>query len=399
MPNLEKTDTKSLVIPTSQNVSDVTSTSSASNLVRVLWLNWRDIKNPEAGGAEVFTHEVMRRLVKKGYEMTLFTSHFLNAPKNERIDGINIIRDGGKYTVYSKARNYCKEHVKIYDLVIDEINVRPFLTPKFLRKEGKPILALIHQISPEQFLFELPFPLSYIGYYYLEKKWLSYYKDISTLTVSDSTKKDLENLGFRKVSLIPEGLSVTPLQNVPQKESIPTIAFIGRLKRHKLPDHAILAFSFIKKQIKDAQLWVIGDGYMLNELRKKFNVKDVTFYGRVSSDLKFRLLSRSHIVLMPAIREGWGLVVTESNAMGTPVVAYDVPGLRDSVINGETGILIKENSPKSLAKAGISLLKDQDLLGKYSNNALSFSREFSWDITANAFDRVLRQKMADLILE
>jgi glycosyltransferase involved in cell wall biosynthesis len=341
----------------------------------------------------------MRRLVKKGYEMTLFTSHFLNAPKNERIDGINIIRDGGKYTVYSKARNYCKEHVKIYDLVIDEINVRPFLTPKFLRKEGKPILALIHQISPEQFLFELPFPLSYIGYYYLEKKWLSYYKDISTLTVSDSTKKDLENLGFRKVSLIPEGLSVTPLQNVPQKESIPTIAFIGRLKRHKLPDHAILAFSLIKKQIKDAQLWVIGDGYMLNELRKKFNVKDVTFYGRVSSDLKFRLLSRSHIVLMPAIREGWGLVVTESNAMGTPVVAYDVPGLRDSVINGETGILIKENSPKSLAKAGISLLKDQDLLGKYSNNALSFSREFSWDITANAFDRVLRQKMADLILE
>jgi glycosyltransferase involved in cell wall biosynthesis len=393
------TDTKSLVPPLSQNVSDVTSTSYASNPVRVLWLNWRDINNPEAGGAEVFTHEVMRRLVKKGYEMTLFTSHFLNALRTERIDGINIIRDGGKYTVYSKARNYCKKYIKSYDLVIDEINVRPFLTPKFLKKENKPILALIHQISPEQFLLELPFPLSYIGHYYLEKKWLSYYKDISTLTVSNSTKKDLENLGFRKVAVIPEGLSTTPLKNVPQKESIPTIVFIGRLKRHKLPHHALLAFSSIKKQITDAQLWVIGDGYMLNDLRNKFNVKDVTFYGRVSSDLKFRLLSKSHIVLMPAIREGWGLVVTESNAMGTPVVAYDVPGLRDSIINGETGILTKENSPDSLAKAAICLLKDQALLDEYSYNALSFSRQFSWDVTANAFDGVLRQKTTALLLD
>jgi glycosyltransferase involved in cell wall biosynthesis len=387
VPNLENADTRSLVPHSSQNFSDGASTS---NSVRVLWLNWRDIKNPEAGGAEVFTHEVMRRLVKKGYEMTLFTSQFLNAPKNERIDGIFIIREGGKYTVYSKARGYCKKYTKNYDLVIDEINVRPFLTPKFLKKENKPILAMIHQISPEQFLFELPFPLSYIGYYYLEKKWLSYYKDISTLTVSDSTKKDLENLGFRKVSVIPEGLSTTPLLDVPQKEAIPTIVFIGRLKRHKLPDHAILAFSSIKQQITDAQLWVIGDGYMLNELRRKFNIKDVTFYGHVSSDLKFRLLSKSHIVLIPAIREGWGLVVTESNAMGTPVVAYDVPGLRDSIRNGETGILVKENSPNSLAQAAISLLKDQNLLLKYSYNALSFSRQFSWDNTAYAFDKIIR---------
>ena len=392
VPNSENTD-KKLTGPTS--IKDVPSEKFpgvAANAVRVLWLNWRDIKNPEAGGAEVFTHEVMHRLVKKGHEMTLFTASFFNAKKKEKIDGINIIRDGGKYTVYRKARKFYRKYGKNYDVIVDEINVKPFLTPNYVNKEEKkPIVALIYQISSEQFLLELPFPLSYIGYF-LEKRWLSYYKEILTLTISDSTKKDLENLGFRNVIVVPIGVGFTPLRSVPEKETRPTVVFIGRLKRHKLPDHAILAFSLIKKQLAGAQLWVIGDGYMRKELEKKFNIKDVTFYGRVTSELKYQLLSRAHVVLVPAIREGWALVVTESNAVGTPVIAYDVPGLRDSVRNGRTGVLVKGNSPDSLAQAAVSLLKDQDLLNKYSFSALAFSREFSWDASADAFDKIIREK-------
>jgi glycosyltransferase involved in cell wall biosynthesis len=390
----ENADAKALMSQVDESISSQT---IASNSVRILWLNWRDIKNPEAGGAEVFTHEVMLRLVRKGYQMTLFTSHFLNAPKNEKIDGINVTRDGGKYTVYSKARDYCKKYIKGYDLVIDGINVKPFLTPKFLKKERKPILAVIYQISPEQFLLELPFPLSYIGYF-LEKRWLSYYNEISTLTISDSTKRDLGSLGFRNVTVVPIGIGIAPLQDVPEKETRPTFVFIGRLKRHKLPDHAILAFSSIKKQMDNAQMWVIGDGYMRKELERKF--KDVTFYGRVSSELKYQLLSKSHILLVPAVREGWALVVTESNAVGTPAVAYDVPGLRDSVRNGETGILVKERSPDNLAQAAIALFKDREILAKYSSNALDFSKQFNWDYTADSFDKIIRENMTmDLSFE
>jgi glycosyltransferase involved in cell wall biosynthesis len=369
---------------------DASNPAGALKSARVLWLNWRDIKNPEAGGAEVFTHEVMRRMVKKGYQMTLFSSHFLTAPKEEKIDGIKIIRDGGKYTVYSRAKHYFKKYGKNYDVIVDGINVKPFLTPKYVKE--KPILALIYQISPEQFLLELPFPLSYIGYL-LEKKWLSYYKKTLTLTISDSTKRDLENLGFKRVLVIPVGVSTTPLQNVPEKETRPTIVFIGRLKRHKLPDHAIRAFSLIKKQITDSQLWVIGDGYMRKELESKLRINDVFFYGHVSSELKNQLLSKAHVVLVPATREGWALVVTESNAVGTPVVAYDVPGLRDSVRNGETGILVKENTPDNLAQAAISLLKDKNLLVRYSCSALAFSKQFSWDSTADAFENAIREKI------
>ena len=360
----------------------------------ILWFNWRDITNPEAGGAEVLTHEIAKRLVSKwNHEITLFTSSFRNSSKQEYLDGVKIVRQGGIYGVYRRAKKYYKKNKSDFDLIIDEINVRPFLTPKFVNDQ-KPIIALIHQISPEQFLLELPFPLSYIGRYYLEKKWLSYYKHTLTVTVSNSTKKDLEELGFRRICVMPQGLSVKPLNKVGQKEPNPTLAFIGRLKKHKLPHHALLAFMLIKKKIPNAKLWVIGEGYMRGKLETEFRVEDITFFGRVDSELKYDLLRRAHLVMVPAIREGWALVVTESNAMGTPVVAYNVPGLRDSVRNGHTGMLVEENSPEGLSSSAVNLLQNYNILEEYSSNCLSFSKQFSWDISAGIFEKKVRDTIA-----
>lgn len=357
-------------------------------MLRVLWLNWRDIEHPEAGGAEVFTHEVMRRLVKRGYHMTLFTERFPNSLETKYLDGVRIVRQGSRYTVYSKARKHYKEYMSNYDIIVDEINGRPFLTPKFVK--SKPILALSHHISLESWTYEVPFPLNYIGYYFFQTRGLSCYKTIPTVTVSKSSKRNLEKkFGFKKVFVVPEGLSITPLDDMHQKECAPTIIFLGRLKRNKLPHHAIQAFNIIKKYIANVKMWVLGDGYMLKDL-EKMSGKDVTFFGHVKEDVKYKLLSRAHLALVPGVHEGWGLAVTESNAMGTPAIAYDVPGLRDSVRDGETGILVKGNSPSSLAQASISLLKDKKLLSKYSTNALAFSKQFSWDNTANEFDKIIK---------
>jgi glycosyltransferase involved in cell wall biosynthesis len=356
--------------------------------LRILWFNWRDIKNPDAGGAEVFTHEIMRRLANKGYKMTLFTSKIPTGVQKENIDGVTIIRAGGNNTVYYKAKTYYNKNKDSYDFIIDEINTRPFLTPKYVKRH--PILAIFHQLAREFWFYETFFPLNYIGYYYLERKWLSYYQEIPTITVSNSSKEDLKALGFKKILTVPEGLGVIPLSKVPSKETNPTCVFIGRLKKAKLPHHAIQAFSLIKKEIPDAKMWVIGNGYMYRELRK-LNIKDVFFYGYIKNELKFEMLGKAHIILIPAVREGWGLVVTESNAMGTPAVAYSVPGLRDSIRHEETGILVKDNSPRELATSAIRLLRNQGLLTEYSNNALTFSKQFSWDNTVDEFDKIICQ--------
>ena len=354
--------------------------------MRVLWCNWRDKMNPEAGGAEVFTHEVMERLVKKGHEMTLFTSRFRGCQLNENINGVEVIREGNRYTVYKAVKNYLNAYGRQYDLTIDEINTRPFLIPNLVDK--RKVIALIHQLAREFWFYETKFPINYIGYHYLEKKWLSNYKDILTLTVSNSTKLDLQTIGFKKVFVVPEGLSVNPLLKLREKEAAPTVVFIGRLKRAKLPDHAIKAFSIIKQEIQDARMWIIGDGYYRKKL-ESHNTKDVTFYGYIPSERKYELLSKAHIILVPAVREGWGLVVIEANAMGTPAIGYDVNGLRDSIRDGETGITIREKSPQAMAQQAISLLRDPDRLSKYSKNALEYSRQFSWDKTANSFQEVL----------
>ena len=359
--------------------------------MRILWFNWRDIKHPDAGGAEVFTHEIMHRLVQKHhFDMTLFAAQIPSGKTTENIDGINIIRGGNKFTVYDKAKNYYKKYNSDYDLIIDESNTKPFLTPKFVK--NKPILAIFHQLSKEDWFYETPFPLSYLGYYYFEKKWLSYYKDIPTVTVSNSTKEDLEAHGFKKIFMVPEGLNIVPLSEVhmQQKEMKPTIAFIGRLKRHKMPNHALEAFSLIKKEIPDAKMWVIGDGYMLKELIKRFAAQDVIFYGHVENQIKNALLSKAHLILVPAVREGWSLVVTESNAVGTPAIGYNVPGLKDSIRDWETGILVNKNSPDNLARSAISLLRDRELLSKFSSNALVFSKQFNWENSANVFAKIVQ---------
>jgi glycosyltransferase involved in cell wall biosynthesis len=356
--------------------------------VRILWFNWRDLKNPDAGGAEVFTYEVMTRLAKMGHEITLFCPLFPNAATNEKIDGIEIIRRGGVFTVYLKAKQFYKSNMDRYDLVIDEINGKPFLSPKIIG--AKPVLVLFHQLIHEIWFYETHFPLNWLCYHYLEKKWLSAYRNTPAVTVSASSQKDLEKQGFNKATIVTVGVSTKPLRRVEQKQFEPTIVFLGRLKRHKNPDHALRAFALIKNELPHARMWVIGDGNMLEELKKK-RINDVVFYGRIQDEVKYDLLRKAHLLLVPSVREGWGLVVTEANAMGTPAIAYDSPGLRDSVINQKTGILVKDKSPQNLANAALTLLKNPGLLKVFSDNALAFSRQFSWDNTAAEFEKIIRQ--------
>ena len=353
-----------------------------------MWFNWRDIVNPNAGGAEVFTHEVAKRLARKGHDITLFTAAFPGCSDSEDIDGLHIVRKGGKYTVYMKAKSYYYSNKQEYDLVVDEINTRPFMTPNYVKRI--PVLALIHQLAREFWFYETPFPLSYLGYHYLEKHWLSSYRDIMTVTVSLSSKRDLESLGFKHVLIVPEGLSLNPLQQVPLKEKEPTLVFMGRLKKAKLPDHALKAFMLVREKIPGARMGVIGDGYMLQDLKESQGTSGIKFYGKVSNEDRNDILSKAHIILVPAVREGWGLVVTESNALGTPAIGYNVQGLKDSIINGKTGIIVDKNSPEELATHALKLLSDRDLLHRMSNNALEFSRSFNWDYSAEEFDRALR---------
>ncbi len=359
--------------------------------LRILFFNWKDIKHPGAGGAEQFTHEVARRWARQGHTVGLFTSRFRGSKERDEIDDVIIYRSGSRLSVYRHAVGFWRRlRAERYDIVIDEINTRPFMTPAFINS-GTRIFALIHQLAREYWFHETLFPVSFLGYYLLEQMWLAKYVSIPCVTVSESTKNDLVRLGFKDIHVVPEGLSAEPLKELPRKQSAPTLVYVGRLTRAKQPDVVLDSFNIIRKKIPDARLWIIGSGYLRKNLEHKAS-QGVTFFGKVTDDEKLRLLREAHALLVPSIREGWGLVVLEANAMATPAVAYDVPGLRDSVINGVTGILVDRNDARSMAEWCVRLIEDSDLRTRLSSRALQWSRKFSWDRTAEHFMSFLKSR-------
>lgn len=356
--------------------------------MKIIIFNWRCWLNPLGGGAERFTFEVARRLVEWGCEVTWFTSRFSGCRGEEVVDGIRVIRAGGKYSVYWEARKYYERFFKgCFDVVVDEINTRPFMTVDFVK--DTPIVALIHQLAREFWSYETRFPISWIGRYFLEDRWLRKYRLTPTITVSDSTRRDLEDLGFREVYVVSEGLNLRPVDSVPVKENSPTAIFLGRLRRVKQPDHVLKAFKVIKENVPESQLWIVGDGPLRSKLEKEA-FDGVRIFGYVPEGEKVNLLRRAHLLLFPGVREGWGLTVIEAASQGTPTIGYDIPGLRDSIRSGETGVLVDANDYVKMGLEAAKLLQDRERLYRLSENALKYSRGFSWDKTAKQVYEILK---------
>lgn len=359
--------------------------------MKILVFNWRCWLNPAMGGAEVFTYEVVKRWIRDGHEVILFTSEFPGCKREEVVEGVRIVRAGRKYSVYGKAKKYYRKRFskENYDIIIDEINTRPFFTPKFVNN-GEKVVGLVHQLAREYWFYEMPFPISYFGYHFFEERWLKNYVNIPTVAVSDSTKQDLLNLGFKDVCVVSEGLNFTPLMDVPEKESFPVIVYAGRLKRAKRPDHAVEAFRIIKERLPQAEFWLLGNGPFRAEL-KKMACDGMKFFGSLSNKERRELLRKCWVLVNPSVREGWGLNVIEANALGVPAIAYDVHGLCDSVKDGETGLLAESGDTEDLAGKIIMILEDDLLRHKLSENALKYAKEFSWDKTAEHFVNVLER--------
>ena len=321
--------------------------------MRILILNWKDLSHLAAGGAEVFTEEVARALVERGHVVTLFAAAVDGEPEREVVEGVQVVRRGSRFGVYRAARRFWSEQPPgTYDVVVDEINTRPFLTPRWVR--GTPAVALIHQLAREIWSYEVPFPVSVLGRYVLEPWWLRAYRETPAITVSASSAESLaRHHGWRDITVVPEGWTPHPVPDVP-KEPDPTIVFLGRLVGMKRPLHAIEAFRLFASREPAAKLWVIGDGPLLPRLRERGD-PGVTFLGRVSREEVLERLARAHLLVATSVREGWGLNVSEAAACGTPSIGYRVPGLVDSL--SASGGLVVDPTPAALAE-GLSAFFD-----------------------------------------
>lgn len=324
--------------------------------MRVLALSWKDPAHPAAGGSEAYLHEVAKCLVARGDDVDLFCAVTPGQAPTAIMDGVRVIRRGGRLTVYREAQRFYREAGRgRYDVVLDVVNTRPFLTPRFV---DVPVVALIFQVAREIWFHEVPFPAAVLGRFWLEPRWLRMYATVPTLTISSSSADSLRRYGLRDVTVLPVGTAARTGASAPSREARPTIVFVGRLVSNKRPDHAVDSFRLVQAVLPDAQLWVVGAGPMEASLRRKAP-PGATFFGRVDDATKADLLARAHVLVATSVREGWGLVVNEAAAAGTFVVAYDVPGLRDSVdlVGGE----LTDPDPKALAARLVAVLQDDAL--------------------------------------
>lgn len=313
----------------------------------LLFFNWRDCAHPAAGGAEVYVEEVARRLVERGHAVTLFSAAVDGAPASETLDGVDHVRRGGRFSVYREARRFWREEGDgAFDVVVDCINTKPFGTVRFVR--DTPVVGLAYQVAREVWWYETPLPAAALGRFVLEPHWLRQYRDTPVLTISESSRASLSAYGLRRVSVIPVGIDIAHTTAKPAKDSRPTIVLCGRLVRSKRPGHAVAALTALRRHMPGARLVVLGSGPLEARLRARAP-EGVEIRGRVTEEEKQEIVRSAHALVVTSVREGWGLVVSEAAALGTPSVAYDVPGLRDSV--RAAGGALCHPSPGAMAAA------------------------------------------------
>jgi glycosyltransferase involved in cell wall biosynthesis len=361
--------------------------------MKVLVINWRDIKNPEAGGAEVHIDEILKRK-PPNWQVDFVSASYPGAPKAEVINGYNVIRIPNNSIFNFTFRTFWKKDLSRcgYDLVIDDISKIPLVTPAYIKET--PILAIDHHIHGMSLFTQLFFPMA-LYVFLMERFLLRAYKNTPVVAVSESTRDELvRRYGFRKIKVSHNGIDLKDLNQAYKKGAVkkPVILYFGRLKKYKRVEHIILAFRELLKTVPGARLWIAGKGDhepILKELAAKLGLRDtVKFLGFVSERDKIKILSQSSVSAIASEKEGWGISVIESNAAGVPVVGYNVEGLRDSIRHQDTGLLVKNGDIAGLASGLAKLLKDKPLREKLSRNALKWAAGFSWDKKAAEFYKI-----------
>ena len=364
--------------------------------MRILVLNWQDRENPQSGGAETHLHEIFGRLAHRGHEVTLLASGWGDAPARATLDGMEVHRVGGRYTFNLAAPAFYRRRLmhREFDVMVEDLNKVPLLSPLWA---GHPLALLVHHLFGATAFQEASFPLA-AATWLLERPLGRVYREVPTMAVSRSTARDLGRRGIPEagIAVIPNGVELERFSPGPPagRFETPTLLYLGRLKRYKRVDLPIRAVAALRREGVAVRLVVAGTGDHAGALRAladELGVADaVEFRGFVSEEEKLTLFRRAWVHLLTSPKEGWGITNIEAAACGTPTIASDSPGLRDSVVDGETGYLVPHGDEAALVARIRSLIVDRALRERLGEGARAFAQRFTWDRAAEETETFLR---------
>ena len=368
----------------------------------ILLVNWNDRTNPWGGGAEIHLHEMFGRLAADGHRVTLLCSGFDGAPAEEELDGIRVLRVGGRYTFNFVLPFHLRRLVRARrpDIVVDALNKIPLCTPLYA---GVPVLGIGHHLFGTTIFREVPPPLSlYV--------WLSelavprVYRGVTMEVISKSTGEDFAARGLDpdRIRVVYVGIDSSQYR-APDSElrtKKPTLLALGRIRKYKRLDLVVdTVVELARKKVPDLTLTIAGTGNHLPALKEqvaRLAAEDVvTFAGLVSEEEKVRLYQSSWALVMTSPKEGWGLTCLEAEACGTPVIASDSPGLREAVRDGTTGFLVPHGDRVALHAALEKFLGDPELRAELGRGALEYAAGFSWARAARETLGLIEEAIAE----
>jgi glycosyltransferase involved in cell wall biosynthesis len=356
--------------------------------MNILVVNWQDIRNPLSGGAEVHFQEIFSRIARAGHRVTLCCSSYRGAPKEETIDGIRVLRSGARplfnfvfpFTYIARLRG------ADFDVVVEDLNKVPFFTPLYVRR---PLAGIAHHLFGKSVFREAGLiPAAYV--YLLERCALALYRGrIPFMVVSRSTEQEFLTAGFPPARLAVIHNCVDHARYSTGdgvKSPDPLAVYFGRLKRYKSVDNFLSALPSVIARFPALKAVVAGEGDDMDRLvgiARRLGIGEaVRFTGYVTEEEKVDLLRRAWFTVTTSLKEGWGLTVIESNACGTPSIAADVPGLRDAVREGETGLLYPHGDYRALGERMIRLLEDGEFRARLGEGAVRWAGTFNWSDAA-----------------
>ncbi|HJQ19169.1 MAG TPA: glycosyltransferase family 4 protein [Gemmatimonadaceae bacterium] len=361
--------------------------------MRLLLVNWQDIQNPQAGGAEIHLHEIFGRLVRRGHDVTLMCGGWPGCPPRAHIDGMEVHRVGTRETFGVLAYPYYRRVLAAqpFDIVVEDINKMPVYTPLW---GARRTAALVPHLFGSTAFLELAAPLA-AAVWLSERPLGRLYRRTPFQAISESTRDDLVARGIPRdhIAVIYPGIDTATYTPQPlARSATPTFAYLGRLKKYKGVHLVIEAFARMRDGT--ATLAVAGAGDYQSALEAQVHSLDldarVRFLGRISEPEKLDLLRRSWGLVFASPKEGWGITNLEAAACATPVVASNSPGIRESVRDGETGFLVPHGDSSAMATALDRLAGSRDLVEELGRRARRFAETFTWENAAEQTERHLQ---------
>jgi len=370
--------------------------------VRILFLSFRDPKNPYVGGGDIYINELAKGCARRGHSVTIISSKFPGSKNEEFVEGLHVIRMGNRFTMFMKVFRYYNKYLRgKFDVVVEEIiggPRLPFLA--FFYTKGK-MVGILQQRHKEIFRHQFTFPIaSFLSF--LERFLALLYREKIIVVNSSRTKRDLCEIGFfaERLYIINPGLPrwFFTIANTDFELRGPCVVCIAKARRWKLIDQAIRAMKSVCKVMSECKMVIVGrtsdvdtkyEDWLPHLVEELGLSKNVFFRNDITEPEKIELLRTSRVLVLPSASEGFGIVVIEANACGTPaIVSNRVP--RDAAIDGYNAIVFPYYDVISLSNAILSLISDEEKWTKISANAIQWSKKFTWNRSVEEFLKVIK---------